>query len=255
MRRFITRTLGFLLLVTAAPLLADTSPNNKHALPAQASPDIQGLAQAQQRPDGALVARERISGTGHIRTPHLIIEGALAPGNSPGCITFGGDVTFSFSATMSMEIAGLTPCTEHDQIDVANLLTINSATLEIILINGFVPAFGDAFDIMNWGSITGTFGTIDTSAAILPAPLVWDTSQLYVTGELIVDVVHYMDGDLAPWNNPDGMINAADALIAQQLVLGLRTPGAWQYAHGDMNADGAINVADQLLITRAVLGF
>jgi len=60
------------------------------------------------------------------------------------------------------------------------------------------------------------------------------------------------NGDLAPWNNPDGLINAADILIATQLVLGQRTPGTLQYAHGDMNIDGKIDLADLLLITQAV---
>ncbi|RLA18671.1 MAG: hypothetical protein DRQ56_07025 [Gammaproteobacteria bacterium] len=61
------------------------------------------------------------------------------------------------------------------------------------------------------------------------------------------------DGDLAPWDNPDGLINAADVSIAEQLVLGLRTPGALQFEHGDMNVDDVFNVADLLLITKAVL--
>ena len=108
---------------------------------------------------------------------------------------------------------------------------------------------------MDWGTLIGTFGVIDASAAVLPAPLVWDTSQLYLTGELVVgmDTIPLGDGDLAPWDNPDGLIDAADVLIAEQLVLGLRTPGALQYAHGDMNSDGDINTADLLLITQEVL--
>jgi hypothetical protein len=61
------------------------------------------------------------------------------------------------------------------------------------------------------------------------------------------------NGDLAPWNNSDGLINAADILIATQLVLGQRMPGPLQYAHGDMNTDGKIDLADLLLITQAVL--
>ena len=61
------------------------------------------------------------------------------------------------------------------------------------------------------------------------------------------------DGDLAPWDNPDGQINAADVLIATQIVLGMRIPGPLQYAHGDMNNDGVINLADLLLIQQAVL--
>ena len=68
-----------------------------------------------------------------------------------------------------------------------------------------------------------------------------------------MDVQNIEDGDLAPWDDPDGLINAADVLIAEQLVLGLRTPGALQYAHGDMNSDDEINTADLLMITRKVL--
>ena len=61
------------------------------------------------------------------------------------------------------------------------------------------------------------------------------------------------DGDLAPWDNPDGQINAADVLIATQIVLGMRIPGPLQYAHGDMNQNGAIDLADLLLIQQIVL--
>jgi hypothetical protein len=169
------------------------------------------------------------------------------------CFPPSGDLAFDPFGIFRVEIAGLTPCTEHDQTNVGGELSINSTTLKIDLLNDFVPAFRDSFDILNWGSINGTFGTIDASAAVLPAPLVWNTSKLYTDGELIVDVQHFEDGDLAPWDNPDGLINAADVLIAEQLVLGLRTPGALQYAHGDMNSDGEINTADLLLIAQDAL--
>lgn len=177
------------------------------------------------------------------------------------CFPFQGDVTFNppggLGGTLVAEIGGLVPCPdpapEYDRYDIPGTLTILGTTLEIVLFNGFVPVLGDRFDILDWGSITGTFGTIDTSAAVLPAPLVWDTSQLYLTGELIVGTQAPADGDLAPWNNPDGLINAADVLIAEQLVLGQRVPGALQFTHGDMNGDSVLNTADLLLIMRAIL--
>ena len=65
--------------------------------------------------------------------------------------------------------------------------------------------------------------------------------------------VNVGDGDLAPWNNPDGQLNVADVLIATQLVLGQRTAGTLQYVHGDMNVDGIIDLADLLLIQQSVL--
>jgi hypothetical protein len=64
---------------------------------------------------------------------------------------------------------------------------------------------------------------------------------------------HYADGDLAPWGNPDGQVNAADVLIATQLALGLRIPGLLQTAHGDMNGNSAIDLGDLVIISRLVL--
>lgn len=60
------------------------------------------------------------------------------------------------------------------------------------------------------------------------------------------------DGDLAPWNAPDGKLNAADLLITIQLVVGNRTADTLQYLHGDMNFDGKIDLQDLLSIRRMV---
>lgn len=60
------------------------------------------------------------------------------------------------------------------------------------------------------------------------------------------------DGDLAPWGAPDGVINAADLLIAQRIALGLITATPLDLAHGDVYPvgapDGVINVQDLILI-------
>lgn len=57
---------------------------------------------------------------------------------------------------------------------------------------------------------------------------------------------------MATWDNPDGLINAADTLIAEQLALGQRTAGTMQSAHGNVNADGIINFSDLMLIQQIV---
>jgi hypothetical protein len=219
---------------------------------ASAGPAIRGLARARLRGDGAVVFSEHVSGTGTISATDIIIEGTVAPGDSPGCINFGGNVTFNAAALLLIEIGGLTPCTEYDRIAVTNQLTVNGATLAIMPLD-FTPAFGDRFDILDFGSFSGSFGTVDISAASLPPPLAWDMSQLYLSGEIAVGVEQYTDGDLAPWNAPNGVIDVGDILIAAQLALGLRSAGALQYAHGDMNTDGVIDITDLLLIQQLVL--
>lgn len=249
------RILAVGLLLAVASVYAGNSPDARRDAHATStySQTVRGLEQARVRPDGALMVRGRVSGSGEVRAGHVIIEGVLAPGDSPGCIDFGGNVTFNFTAVLEIEIGGTVPCSEHDRITVANTLTFNGPTLKLVLIDSFEPQYEDRFDVLDWGMLIGTFGIIDSSAATLSYPLVWDSSQLYLTGELVVGVQQIADGDLAPWESPDGQINGADLLIATQLVLGQRTAGPLQYAHGDMNLDDVINLADLLLIQQAVL--
>lgn len=63
----------------------------------------------------------------------------------------------------------------------------------------------------------------------------------------------HADGDLAPYGNPDGRIDAGDVLIAMKIVSGRLTPGPLEYAHGDMNVDGVIDLSDMVIILRQAL--
>jgi hypothetical protein len=56
--------------------------------------------------------------------------------------------------------------------------------LNVLLYGGYIPQAGDRFDIINWGTLTGTFGTLNLPA--LSTGLAWDTSKLYTTGVLSV---------------------------------------------------------------------
>jgi hypothetical protein len=65
------------------------------------------------------------------------------------------------------------------------------------------------------------------------------------------------DGDVAPWGAPDGQVNAADVMVMQQIVLGLRSAGPLQLIHGDLYpppaGDGVINLQDLILLMKKVL--
>ena len=121
----------------------------------------------------------------------------------------------------------------------------------------------DIFDTQGWpglcdmvhvslvqGDCSPPSGQVDVTA-YLSATTFADIPS--ISGVLVCNAEIVANGDLAPWENPDGMINAADVLIAIQLVLGQRTAGSLQYAHGDVNTDGVIDVADLILIVQAAL--
>jgi hypothetical protein len=66
----------------------------------------------------------------------------------------------------------------------------------------------------------------------------------------------YADGDLAPLGSPDGLINAADYLVAQRISLGEIPLTSLQLAHGDLypegSPDGVINVSDLILLLKII---
>jgi hypothetical protein len=125
-------------------------------------------------------------------------DGVVAPGDSVGALT-SGNYTQSAAGTLQIELAGTTPRTQYDQLIVFGSVAL-AGTLQVSLINGFTASAGMSFDILDWGSLSGTFSTVQLPA--LAGGLGWDTSQLYTTGVLSV----ILPGDF----NADGKVDAAD---------------------------------------------
>jgi hypothetical protein len=101
-----------------------------------------------------------------------------------GCVTNQNSVLLDSSATLDLQLGGTTPCTGYDEYSVGGTLTLVQPTLDVTLTNGFVPAAGESFTILSWGSLSGTFGTVTLPA--LSAGLTWNTSALYTTGTISV---------------------------------------------------------------------
>ena len=64
------------------------------------------------------------------------------------------------------------------------------------------------------------------------------------------------DGDLAPRGQPDGVINAADYMVAMQIVLQQVTPIADEIKHCDLypvgGGDGQITLSDVIQLIKLV---
>ena len=67
---------------------------------------------------------------------------------------------------------------------------------------------------------------------------------------------NFADGDIAPLGSPDGVVNAADYLVAQRIVLGDVSATSLELAHGDLypagSPDGVIDTSDLILLLKLV---
>ncbi|MDP2400996.1 MAG: HYR domain-containing protein, partial [Actinomycetota bacterium] len=81
----------------------------------------------------------------------------LNAGSSPGCVTVD-DLTLIGTSTLTIEIDGLTACTEYDQWTVTNTVTLGGATLTLVATNTFTTgSVITILDKLSTGVITSTF--------------------------------------------------------------------------------------------------
>jgi T5SS/PEP-CTERM-associated repeat protein len=128
--------------------------------------------------------------------------GTLAPGASPGTTTIAGDYTQS-SGTLQIELASPS---SFDKLVVSGNLTLGG-TLNVSLLDSYSPAAGATFDILDWGTLTGTFSTLQLPP--LTGSLAWNTTGLYTDGVLAVTGGAGLPGDY----NSDGTVDAADYVV------------------------------------------
>jgi autotransporter-associated beta strand protein len=110
-------------------------------------------------PTGAsemLTFTDNVSGTGSF-TGNILFTEHYAPGASPGSVSFE-NFAATATATVDIDLAGLTQGSEYDFINVASLAQLDG-TLSVHLLNGFMPTAGNVFDVMHWGSRTGEFAS------------------------------------------------------------------------------------------------
>lgn len=114
------------------------------------------------------------------------IGGVLSPGNSVGTANFGSTLSLTSNALVTMEIGS---SVSADKINVAGLLALGGVgtTFNVLTIGGYQAVLGDTYDLVDWGSLSGT-ATINVSSAILADPVntMWDTSNFLTNGTITV---------------------------------------------------------------------
>jgi hypothetical protein len=106
---------------------------------------------------------------------------------------------------MFAALGGTSPGTTYDKILFTGTTSIGGA-LNVSLANTFTPLLGNSFHILDLGSTSGTFSSVNLPS--LSSGLAWNSSQLYTNGILSV-VSAGVPGD---YNN-NGTVDAADCVV------------------------------------------
>jgi hypothetical protein len=176
--------------------------------------------------------------------------GTVAPGSSPGILQISGSYTQTAGGKLQIELGGTTQGTGYDQLAVSGAVTLGG-TLQVSLMNSFAPALGNRFDILDWGSLSGTFSTV-TLPTPLSGTLGWGTSALYSAGVLSVIDTNFKPGDF----DRNGQVSVADVGALENALKDLSAyqathgpgggalTGAQLVSLGDLTGDGLVTNAD-----------
>ena len=128
-----------------------------------------------------VAAGATLGGTG-ATSGALTVSGVVNPGTTgAGTLTVNGNGTFNAGSTALFQLGGAT-AGQFDKLSLSGTLTAGG-TLDVDLINGFTPAAGNSFDILDFTTATGAF---TLSLPALGGGLSWNTSQLLTTGTISV---------------------------------------------------------------------
>jgi fibronectin-binding autotransporter adhesin len=119
-----------------------------------------------------------LTGTG--TTGNLIVEGRVAPGNSPGTFNVNGNLTFAAGSTYGVEL-GATGAT--DAIAVSGTATLNGGTVVITTLDperNYIN--GSVYRILSaTGGVTGRFAGLTDTSAFLDYALSYGANSADVT--------------------------------------------------------------------------
>lgn len=111
------------------------------------------------------IAKGGLFGNGGNIAAHLYSAATVVPGNSttaPGKLTVTGAYTQTSAGALDANLAG-TNSGQFGQLTVKGTASL-AGTLNITLLNGFVPLVGNTFEILRAKKINGTFATVNGTA-------------------------------------------------------------------------------------------
>lgn len=117
----------------------------------------------------------------------VVSQGIVNPGNSVGQLDLLNGYTQGVNSALAIDIAGTTPGTGYDVLNVTGDADISAGALQVTL-DGYDPVDGDRFTVLTASAVNGPFASLDLPA--LNAGLGWDVQ--YPAGSVVLSVTGAM---------------------------------------------------------------
>ncbi|HEX3598708.1 MAG TPA: dockerin type I domain-containing protein, partial [Lacipirellulaceae bacterium] len=173
-----------------------------------------------------------VNGTGTF--DKVAFSGTFSPGIGPVSLNLG---SVQYDGTLDIEINGSMPGSDYDQLNhnIGDGTAQLGGTLDVSLLNSFMPQAGDMFDILTAaGGISGTF-----DSTMLPA-LTGDLFWSIIYGPSRVELAVEASAPILPGDyNHNGIVDAADYIVWRN-TLGQSGTGL----AADGNNNGIIDAGD-----------
>ena len=195
--------------------------------------------------NGSLAGSVTVNSTAKLAGPGSIAGGVtvnsggtIIPGNPPAALTSTGNMMvgglrLNSGATTQIELGGTTRGSKYAAILASNIVELGG-TLNVSLVS-YSPTLGDRFDILDWGTRSGTFSTLQLPA--LSGTLGWNTGALYLNGVLSVIDTNFLPGDF----DRDGHVNVADIAAMETALADL---SIYRTSHGHMSPAQLVSIGD-----------
>ena len=214
---------------------------------------------------GTLAGDGVVSGTVVNHSNVLAGAGPAVAPTSVGDLVINGNYFQRSDGVLTIPLLGGGGGSESGRLDVSGVVEL-AGRLLLFDSNAqlpFQPAAGDSFDILDWGSLSGTFSSV--ALPDLPTGFGWNTSQLYTNGTIRVSLVGDFDANngldcvdvdslvaqiVSGLDDPffdlngDLLVNSSDLTVWLALAGAANLPSGNAYRLGDANLDGVVDGSD-----------
>jgi hypothetical protein len=196
-----------------------------------------------------------------ISTLNILNGGVLAPGRELGETFIEGSLRSNVGATTEIQIGGTTPGVTFDRVRVTDGITLLGGNLAVSLLNGFVPAPTDAFNVMSSqiGAFTGSFANIPSGQRLTTSDGLGSFLVSYGPGSPQVVLSSFLSISLPGDFDLDGDVDGRDFLMWQRggspSPLSAGDLANWQANYGAGSLTASVAVPEPSTATACVIAF